>query len=189
MNFAARHIKNSRQLLRWCRASVHSTVVHSNYRNSKNSQDGKSSNKPFPFLLPAVLLFPVLHAKERIDDEESELTVTSKSSAKDRFNFIADVVDQVAPAIVQIQIRQTSLFGQHTVGSGSGFVVSSDGHVLTNAHVIQRVNHEQVIRLNDGRTFTGRVVRLDKQADLALLKIESVTHLHGCFRFSLNRQF
>ncbi len=141
----------------------------------KNTNDDK---KPFSlyYLLPAAI-FPVLLAKDKIDEDQTsdnELTITNKTRLKERFNFIADVVEQVAPAIVQIQLKQNTLFGAQTVGSGSGFIVSSEGHILTNAHVIQRITHEQIIKLNDGRTFLGRVLKLDKQADLALIKINSV---------------
>ncbi len=55
---------------------------------------------------------------------------------------------------------------------GSGFIISSDGYVLTNNHVV--ANAEKIIvRLNDRREFTAELVGTDKQSDMALLKIES----------------
>ncbi len=56
--------------------------------------------------------------------------------------------------------------------SGSGFVVSSDGYILTNHHVIEGATEVQV-RLLDGRTFDARLVGSDKSTDVGVLKIEA----------------
>jgi serine protease Do len=56
-------------------------------------------------------------------------------------------------------------------GQGSGFLVSADGYVLTNGHVVQDASRIQVA-LNDGRTLPGRLVGSDAHSDVALLKIE-----------------
>ena len=57
-------------------------------------------------------------------------------------------------------------------GQGSGFIVSPDGYILTNAHVVE--NAESVtVRLTDRREFKAKVVGTDKQSDVAVLKIES----------------
>ncbi len=55
---------------------------------------------------------------------------------------------------------------------GSGFIISSDGYVLTNNHVIDDAD-EIVVRLNDRREFEAKVVGSDKQSDTALLKIDA----------------
>jgi serine protease Do len=55
---------------------------------------------------------------------------------------------------------------------GSGFVISADGFILTNAHVVDGAD-EIKVRLSDGRTFTATVKGVDAKLDLALLKIES----------------
>jgi serine protease Do len=60
---------------------------------------------------------------------------------------------------------------QPTRGQGSGFIVSGDGYILTNAHVVE--NADQVtVRLTDRREFTAKVVGSDKQSDIAVLKID-----------------
>ena len=53
---------------------------------------------------------------------------------------------------------------------GSGFIISSDGYVLTNHHVVDGANEVRV-KLSDGREFTAEVVGSDEQSDVALLKI------------------
>jgi serine protease Do len=56
-------------------------------------------------------------------------------------------------------------------GQGSGFIVSGDGYILTNAHVVE--NADQVtVRLTDRREYTAKVVGSDKQSDIAVLKID-----------------
>ena len=55
-------------------------------------------------------------------------------------------------------------------GSGSGFIVSNDGYILTNAHVIKDAD-EVVVKLIDKRKFTAKVVGTDTRTDVAVIKI------------------
>ena len=55
-------------------------------------------------------------------------------------------------------------------GIGSGFIVTSDGYVLTNAHVVADAS-EVTVKLTDRREFRARVVGVDKRSDVALIKI------------------
>ena len=57
-------------------------------------------------------------------------------------------------------------------GTGSGFIISSDGVILTNAHVVEGAD-EIRIRLTDNREFSGKVLGLDKKTDIAVVKIEA----------------
>ena len=57
-------------------------------------------------------------------------------------------------------------------GLGSGFIVSADGFVLTNAHVVDDAT-EVTVKLTDKREFKARVVGVDKRSDIALLKIDA----------------
>ena len=56
--------------------------------------------------------------------------------------------------------------------AGSGVIISSDGYIVTNNHVVENAN-EITITLNDNREFTARVIGLDATTDLALLKIDA----------------
>jgi len=58
------------------------------------------------------------------------------------------------------------------LGEGSGFIVSDDGYILTNAHVVDQ-SEEVTVRLTDRREFTARIVGLDKPTDIAVLKINA----------------
>lgn len=61
---------------------------------------------------------------------------------------------------------------QQQSGLGSGVIISSDGYIVTNNHVIQGADKLEVT-LNDKRTFNGRIVGTDPNTDLALVKIEA----------------
>src|SRR5438876_346024 len=55
---------------------------------------------------------------------------------------------------------------------GSGFIISTDGYILTNAHVVDSAD-EVTVRLTDKRDFKARVIGADRRTDLALIKIEA----------------
>jgi serine protease Do len=57
-------------------------------------------------------------------------------------------------------------------GQGSGFIIGSDGTILTNAHVVDGAS-SVVVKLNDRREFDAKVIGIDKQTDVAVLKIEA----------------
>ena len=57
-------------------------------------------------------------------------------------------------------------------GEGSGFIIHKDGYILTNAHVIENSDSVQ-IALSTGGLFKGKLIGMDKVADLALIKIDS----------------
>ncbi|ODP32273.1 S1C family serine protease [Pandoraea sp. ISTKB] len=82
-------------------------------------------------------------------------------------NF-ANIVSRYGPAVVHID----AVAGRGSASLGSGFIVSSDGFILTNHHVIKGA--EQVsVKLTDGRTFDARVVRTDPATDVAVLKVNA----------------
>ena len=57
-------------------------------------------------------------------------------------------------------------------GEGSGFVVSSDGYVLTNAHVVDGAE-EVTVRMTDRREYTAKIIGVDKPSDVAVIKIDA----------------
>ncbi|MFN0302981.1 MAG: Do family serine endopeptidase [Burkholderiales bacterium] len=62
--------------------------------------------------------------------------------------------------------------GQRERGVGSGFIISSDGYILTNAHVVADAE-EVIVRLTDKREHKARVVGTDQRTDVAVLKIDA----------------
>ena len=55
---------------------------------------------------------------------------------------------------------------------GSGFIISADGYVLTNAHVVEKAD-EVIVKTTDKREFTAKVIGVDRRTDIALLKIDA----------------
>ena len=61
---------------------------------------------------------------------------------------------------------------QESQSLGSGFIMSADGYIMTNAHVVEHAD-KITVRLTDKREFSARVIGADKRTDVALLKIEA----------------
>jgi len=59
------------------------------------------------------------------------------------------------------------------VGSGSGFIVSADGLVLTNKHVVSDKTADYTVIMNDGQKYSAKVLALDPVQDLAIIKVEN----------------
>nr|XP_006004798.1 PREDICTED: serine protease HTRA2, mitochondrial [Latimeria chalumnae] len=95
-------------------------------------------------------------------------------SPRYKYNFIADVVDKAAPGVVYIEILGRHPFSGREVpiSNGSGFVVSEDGLIVTNAHVVANKRRVRV-KLANGEVYNAVVDDVDQVADLAILKIEA----------------
>jgi len=124
------------------------------------------------------------------------LSAPSAAPSSTNSNFITEVVEKVGPAVVRIDAARTvqtqlpdafndpsfrQFFGnqlpfdssqQIERGVGSGFIVSTDGRIITNAHVVDGADTVQVT-LKDGRSFEGRVLGADPVTDVAVIKIDA----------------
>jgi len=112
-----------------------------------------------------------------------------------RLNFIAQAARQVGPAVVRIDAARTApqpipeqfnkpffrrFFGREQPrsqkpvpnGTGSGFILSADGRLITNAHVVED-SDRVMVTLKDGRELEGRVVGIDRVTDIAAIEIEA----------------
>jgi serine protease Do len=90
---------------------------------------------------------------------------------------VVQVVKRVQPAVVNVVtnlFQQTPFGEQRERGVGTGFIVRSNGIIVTNFHVVEGASHITVIVgiSPNVRRFTGRVIGGDQQADLAVLKID-----------------
>ncbi|MEQ3657310.1 MAG: trypsin-like peptidase domain-containing protein [Dokdonia sp.] len=85
---------------------------------------------------------------------------------------VKNVQEYRRPRNMMEYFRGGGLQGKGIVGAGSGVIISADGYIITNNHVIDGAIEVEVT-LNDNRKFTADVVGSDVTADIALLKIES----------------
>jgi serine protease Do len=141
-------------------------------------------------------LTPFGHAQQQEQRQPAEKDIRPLNEQSDAFVAIAE---KVTPGVVSIQTRQTQranarrpqqrgqippnleqFFDQFGVpqeptpreGAGSGFIVSTDGYILTNNHVV--ADAERVtVALEDKRVFDAKVVGRDPSTDVALIKIEA----------------
>ncbi|XP_029104424.1 serine protease HTRA2, mitochondrial-like isoform X2 [Scleropages formosus] len=95
-------------------------------------------------------------------------------SPRYRYNFIADVVEKSAPAVVYIEIMGRHPFSGREVpiSNGSGFIVNSDGLIVTNAHVVANKRGVRV-KLTNGDIYNATVQDVDQVADIATIKINA----------------
>jgi serine protease Do len=89
------------------------------------------------------------------------------------FSTIPDVVEAASGSVVGvIQYQRNTRNGRvEEYGSGSGFIVSEDGYILTNAHVVNGAEHVEVL-FSDGKKVVAQVVGADVNTDIAVLKVE-----------------
>ncbi|HXH26789.1 MAG TPA: trypsin-like peptidase domain-containing protein [Candidatus Acidoferrum sp.] len=97
-------------------------------------------------------------------------------------DVISTVFKQVSPSTVAITTQASlnnGFFGTTTEqGAGSGIVISADGYILTNKHVVPDGTSQVTVVLSDGRQFTNvSVVGRDPSNDIAFLKIQGVNNL------------
>ncbi|MFJ6372911.1 S1C family serine protease [Streptomyces virginiae] len=94
-------------------------------------------------------------------------TTVSRSSS----GTVAGVAEQVSPSVVRIDVRTGS--GQ---GTGSGIVLTADGEIVTNNHVVSGAAEVQVT-MSDGKKYPAKIVGTDPAKDLALIKLQGASGL------------
>ena len=97
--------------------------------------------------------------------------VSSTKTIEREPTSVAGIAARVLPSVVSI-----STVSQNGSGTGSGFVIRSDGYILTNNHVINDVLSNQgtlTVTLNNGKKFEGKILGSDSSYDLAVVKINA----------------
>jgi S1-C subfamily serine protease len=87
---------------------------------------------------------------------------------------VTSIYDSASPAVVEIQVTQqsTGYFSRTMQAEGSGFLVDTKGHIVTNNHVVEGATTVQVV-LKDGTSVEGKVVGTDSLDDLAVVSIDA----------------
>ncbi|XP_027139152.1 serine protease HTRA3 isoform X3 [Larimichthys crocea] len=108
---------------------------------------------------------------------DAGLSLVRPGSPRYKFNFIADVVEKIAPAVVHIELFvRHHLFGHVRLSSGSGFIVTHSGMIVTNAHVVttsyMAAGRPQLrVQLHDGDAYEAVIRDVDRKADIATIKV------------------
>ena len=122
--------------------------------------------------------------------QDTNRPVPQAKAAVDLGEAFASVADHVKPAVVFIKSERRERVSSRRLppgfedffqvprrpqveqGSGSGFIVSADGYILTNNHVVQGADRV-IVRLYDNREFTAKTVGTDPSTDVAVIKIQT----------------
>ena len=132
------------------------------------------------------LVFGVLAYANSLNAEQTQQVVStdgyySGNSIEFEETSIANIASKVTPAVVSIisSTYSTSYwgYGQSSQSAGTGMIVTSDGYVLTNRHVVEDATEIQIVT-DDGDTYEDvDIVGLDPLNDVAYLKINNVSDL------------
>ena len=149
-----------------------------------------------PQLLNRLAVNPTVAPLVAPEINSTQATRQSVLMPEEPSNFVVDVVRETGPAVVRINAAKMvktetpespndpflqRFFGSQVPaqpnehlerGTGSGFIVSDDGQIFTNAHVVAGADQVSVT-LKDGRTFAGKVLGADPLTDVAVVKIEA----------------
>jgi 2-alkenal reductase len=97
------------------------------------------------------------------------------TSASDNEQLLAGIYNRVSPSVVSINVV-TAIGGEQDFenfgeGTGTGFIIDLDGHIVTNAHVIDNAISIEV-NFFDGRIVRGEIVGVDNDSDLAVIRVD-----------------
>ena len=119
-----------------------------------------------------------------VSSDTAVLYRTIETKTDTSANDISAVADTVSDSVVEITTEYVTTgyfsFGQYvTKGAGSGVIISEDGYIVTNNHVVSDTDNGNtladkiVVRLRNGEEYSARLVGRDADADIAVIKIEA----------------
>jgi len=140
---------------------------------------------------------PSIASVSQAPNNSDNSTLVAQLPFSNDTNFVINVVEKVGPAVVRIDSSRTvktsipntfqsdpffrEFFGRQmpqmprsrqVSETGSGFIINSNGQILTNAHVVSGID-TVTVTLKDGRTFQGKVLGADPVTDVAVVKINA----------------
>ena len=155
---------------------VGASVITTNIVNKRNSKVIYLSDQGAPYTTLSQASMPSAARMQPVDlTDAAEKTVHGvvhiKSTVKSRTQTYQEIPDIFEQFMFGARPRQRQYQTQPQVGYGSGVILTPDGYIVTNNHVIEKADEIQVT-LNDNRVFNATLVGADANTDLALIKIE-----------------
>ncbi len=127
----------------------------------------------------AIAEAPATVLQEPNNNPETSLNNTNSLVNSDQANIVSQVALKASPSVVEIMTEGettfNSFFGASSylvTGAGSGVIISNDGYIITNNHVIEDTTSIQVT-LYDGQVYDATLQATDPQTDIAIIKIEA----------------
>jgi S1-C subfamily serine protease len=134
---------------------------------------------PIPTATPTPLLLPTPAAEEPgpAADLPNDLVLVDALGLDFAEKRVMEVYERVSPAVVNVttQVLRRSFFFEAIPeeGAGSGFVIDTDGHIVTNFHVIEGAQRIEVTFIDES-TIPAEIVGADRRNDIAVLRVESL---------------
>jgi S1-C subfamily serine protease len=131
------------------------------------------------------VVFAVLLATGVVGGSEKTVVqqgISSSTTGTAGTKSVNEIYKQSAPGVVSIKTKvstgSSDLFGaqQQGTASGTGVVVSKDGYIVTNAHVVENHQGNPTVEFSDNKTVTAKIVGTDPSNDVAVLKVDSGNH-------------
>jgi S1-C subfamily serine protease len=120
---------------------------------------------------------PVAEPVVRVDDDEERVAPRLEIQASDGLDRVAAVAETVLPTVVMVEVNGGGPAGAPGLsGNGSGVVYRSDGHIITNHHVISGADDVRIV-FSDGSRADAEIVGSSPDNDLAVLKVEDTGDL------------
>lgn len=121
---------------------------------------------------PSFLPEPPINLEAQTQPPSTSSAPISISSNIETYELIPIIAEKASNAVVKIDITKITYGRISSSGFGSGFIVSEDGYILTNNHVVEGANTIKVT-LKDGKKYDGKVVGTDSLSDIAVITINA----------------
>jgi len=125
-------------------------------------------SNPIIFITLLFVIFSIVScSEENANNNNPKLQIIEENNPITKRITIPEIVDLIAPSVVEI-----ATYGKSETGVATGLILDSEGHILTNKHVIKYAE-AITVAFNNGKTLKGSKYREDPILDLAIIKVDN----------------